>query len=280
MPTLMSFFMRNGQNRAQIERDKALGQYNTEERNQNCQNVYDTILLYGKLTSKEIEKKLEMWHHHLSVKTIQRCIKDDHRIIKNKRYYSIDENARFETRYRDPKKFGLQLYYDMILDSKFLGREVGYDPTTFQKLATIFGAIIMFVFIESSRPFQDKVKGRGKDKGTMTRRYGYGYKDRRQLVDYWANNAIPVELMFRVFTNIFTRRMTEIMRHKPPITAKDLPIEEIENEIEIENKPDNEMTEKQVYECLQMLEESYPEIYKELIDSRKKFMSKIKTPNQ
>ena len=279
MPTLMSYFMRRGQKSAQIERDKALGQYNTEERNQNCQNVYDTILLYGKLTSKEIEKKLEMWHHPLSVKTIQRCIKDDHRIIKNKRYYSIDEKARFETRYRDPKKFGVQLYEDVILASKFLGREVHYDQTTFQKLASIFGAIIMFVFIESSRPFQDKVKGRGKDKDKdkgIVRKYGY--KDRHELVDYWANNAIPIELMFREFTTIFTRKMPEIIKHKPNITAKDLPIEEIENEIEIENKPDNEMTEKQVNDCLLMLEESYPEIYEELIDSRNKFMSKIKTP--
>jgi hypothetical protein len=263
MPTLMSYFMRKGHNSAEIERDKALGQYNTDERNQNCQNVYDIILLHGKLTSKEIEKKLEVWHQPLSIKTIQRCIKDDDRIIKNKRYYSIDEQARFETRYRDPKKFGLQVYKDAC---KFLGREVDYDPTTFKNLSSIFGAVIMFVFIESSRPFTDKVKPKPKDKGLMSRRR-YGYKHRRDLVDYWANNAIPIELMFRDFTNIFTRKMSEIMRHKPPIVAKDTEL------------PDNEMTdENQVNECLKMLKDSYPEIYEELMDSRNKFMSKIKNP--
>ena len=44
---------------------------------------------------------------------------------------------------------------------------------------------MMFVFIESSRPFTDKVTDKGKDK-TMS------VMGREDLVDYWANNAIPI----------------------------------------------------------------------------------------
>ena len=221
-----------------------------KERKANCQKIYDVILIYGPITTAEIIKILKGWNSPLGERTIERCIKGDSRIIKNKRYYSIDEKARFEIRYRDPKDLGRQIYDSVLLDRGFQ-----YNQSSMKNLVNIFGVIMMFVFIESSRPFTDKVTDKGKDK-TMS------VRDREDLVDYWANNAIPIEQMFRAFKFIFTRNMAERMRHKPVL--------------DVEQKTYNEMTEEQVNESLTMLEQTYPDIYKHLIAAKEKFMSQIK----
>ena len=55
-------------------------------------------------------------------------------------------------------------------------------------MITRFGAIIMFNFIEASRPFEDK---------KMSTR------DRDDLVEYWAQKSVPLSSMFDAFRRIF-----------------------------------------------------------------------------
>jgi hypothetical protein len=55
-------------------------------------------------------------------------------------------------------------------------------------MITRFGAIIIFNFIEASRPFEDK---------KMSAR------DRDDLVEYWAQNSVPLSSMFDAFRMIF-----------------------------------------------------------------------------
>ena len=135
-----------------------------KERKDNCQKIYDVILIYGPITTAEIIKILKVWNSPLGERTIERCIKGDSRIIKNKRYYSIDEKARFEIRYRDRKDLGRQIYDSVLLDRGFQ-----YNQSSMKNLVNIFGVIMMFVFIESSRPFTDKVTDKGKDKTMSVR---------------------------------------------------------------------------------------------------------------
>ena len=75
-----------------------------------------------------------------------------------------------------------------------------------QDMVNIFGAILMFIFIEASRPFHDtdprtqdeNIKPRIKDR-----------TDRQGLINYWVNNAIPIEWMFRAFTMVFNWKRSE-----------------------------------------------------------------------
>jgi hypothetical protein len=113
-----------------------------------------------------------------SPRTIERCIKGDPRIIKNKKYYSIDEWARLETRYLNPKRFGLYVWNDVVLSKS---ESYTYDRVTMRQMVETFGAIVLFAFIEASRQFQDNLKG-VKDK-----KY---YKERNDLVLNWAMNSV------------------------------------------------------------------------------------------
>jgi hypothetical protein len=169
----------------------------------------------------------QKWNHTLSKRTIQRCIESDPRIIKNRRYYSVDEQSRYETRYLDPKGFGLDVYHDVIGNKPF-----AYNDKSMLDMITRFGAIIMFNFIEASRPFEDK---------KMTAR------DRDDLVEYWAQNSVPLSSMFDAFRAIFNSRPNE-----PYI------------------KPVNEMEQPKIEECLKMLEKCCSNVYNDLAKHKKK----------
>jgi hypothetical protein len=235
---------------AERRKDKDFGEIHRDERIQNCQNVFDIILMYGKVTTTEIQKTLENWNSPLSKRTIQRCIEDDSRIVKDKRYYSISQEARFETKYRDPKKFGPQLIHEV------LNTGYGYNKESMKNMINAFGAIMMFAFIEASRPFVDKVKGKGIS----------STKDKDDLVQYWASKAIPIEMMFQAFNWVFTRQLSEIDLR--------IPID-LKKPAKVLKGPYNEMTEDQVKECHMMLRKIYPDIYEGLKSARKKFVDEI-----
>ncbi len=245
-----------------------------EERKRHCQEVYEAIIsLQNRAKTKEIKEWLDhinelknetleteairtynsaryLWtkkdkedyvkknrHYTLSPRTIERCIQSDPRIIKNGWYYSIDEEARFETRYLDPKGFGLKIYKDVIGDKAFQ-----YSDKSMSDLIKRFGAIMMFIFIEASRPFQDKRMNN---------------HDRDDLVDHWAKNAIPLNEMFSAFKIIFNWRSLE--RKHGDITLR-----------KSYKRPANEMEQTQVEECLLMLERACPDIYKVIAGLKKK----------
>jgi hypothetical protein len=179
-------------------------------------------------TKKDKEKFVkDEWTRAPSERTIERCIENDPRIIKNGLYYSVDEEARYETRYLDPKGFGREVYNDVIQ-----GKHFAYTDKSMLDMITRFGAIIMFNFIEASRPFVDK---------KMTKR------DRDDLVEYWAQNSVPLRSMFDIFRMTFNWR---------PDKSRD--------------KPAYEMDQTQIDECLKMLEKCCPNIYKELAKHKKK----------
>ena len=129
----------------------------------------------------------------ISVRTIQRCLQNDSRIIKKGKYYTVDEETRFETRYRNPQRFG---YF--ISDEVIYNKGYGYDKTAMEKMINIFGAITLFVFIEAAKPFKDKFNFENKKNGFL---------DRRDYIKYWALNAIPLKSMFEAFTLVFTNEV-------------------------------------------------------------------------
>ena len=57
-----------------------------------------------------------------------------------------------------------------------------------REMINIFGAMMVFAFIESSRPIRD-------EKASI--------RDRRDRINYWAQNTIPIEAMFEAFTMVF-----------------------------------------------------------------------------
>jgi len=59
--------------------------------------------------------------------------------------------VRFETRYRDPKKFAFRL-----LDEVILSRGFGYNDKSMKEMIIAFGAFMMFTFIEVYMPIVDK----------------------------------------------------------------------------------------------------------------------------
>jgi hypothetical protein len=218
----------------------------SNERTQNCQSVYRAILLLGPITTTEIHKVLKEQKNPLSSRTIERCIKDDPRIIKNKKYYSISDESRFEIRYLNPKHFAAQIWANLLLNRKF-----PYDSISMKTMIEIFGSILVFAFIEASKPFQDKLKGRSKK---------MEYEDRNALVTYWALNSIPLDYMFRTFTSTFNFRSLplEEQRTKPLSPF-------------LSGEPRNEMEQFQIDQCFSMLKENYPDIYKDLVNVRNRF---------
>ncbi len=255
--------------------NKHLNDRRIKESQQNCQRVYNAIItLHNKAKTKEIKQWIDSiidlqnevlkdegdrryespyydltkkdrddfvknnWDEPIPLRTIQRCIEKDNRIIPNGLYYSVDEQSRYETRYLDPKGFGVNVYNDVILNKHFR-----YNDKSMLDMIIRFGAIIMFNFIEASRPFADK-------KMIM--------RDRDDLVEYWAQNSIPLSSMFESFTIFFNWRLAEKMRGD-----KSIPSKSYEN-------PVKEMEQSQIDECLKMLESCCPDIYKDLTKHRKK----------
>jgi hypothetical protein len=212
---------------------------------ENRLTVYEAILSLREATINQISEILKKRRTPLSLRTIEQSVKSDSRIIKNKRRYSIEEWARVETRFLNPKRFGLQMWNDVILSK---AESYLYDEATMKRMIETFGAIILFAFIEASRKVHDKPGNLKNEKD---------YRDRNNLVLHWAMNSVPLDFMFRTFASVFNYR-----------TAPGIPIPPIE-------KPDglarDEMNELQIRECLSMLEKNYPDMYKDLVNAKKTF---------
>jgi hypothetical protein len=209
----------------------------------NCQNIYEIILVCQEATTAQIEEILEKRNQPLSRRTIERCIAEDDRIIKNKRYYSIDHWARLETRYLNPLRFAYQLWSDVLLPRRYSNDVMGM-----RNMMEAFGAILMFVFIEASRPFQDKLKGVGKR---------MDYKDRNDLVSHWALNSIPFNYMLSTFMSVFNYQLQD-GKPSPGIMKPT-------------GEPRDEMSDKEIQNYLVMLEKNYPDLYKDLVTAKKRF---------
>lgn len=133
-------------------------------------------------------------------------------------------------------------------------------------MVNIFGAILMFTYIEASRPFHD-TDSRTQDKNIKPRIKDR--TDRQGLINYWVNNAIPIEWMFRAFTMVFNWKVSEQSQKRR---------ERIQKGIELPEPPPadydrsgNEMEQSQVDQCLDMLKKSFPDIYKDLIRAKDNF---------
>ena len=115
---------------------RSIGNDRIKEKNQHKQDVYDA--LYSLETIINIGKKArvkDIWwwldertkqenknikngkdkKETLSIRTIERCLKDDHRIVKDGWCYYIDYEARLESRYLRPECFGHDMF-DAVMD--------------------------------------------------------------------------------------------------------------------------------------------------------------------
>ena len=251
-----------------------LGKAKQQEKREHCQRVYDAIIsLQNKAKTKDIKKWIDSinklknetveleayrmsndrynvwtkkdkeeflkqnWSHSLSERTIERCIKNDSRIVKNGWYYSVDEDARFETRYMDPITFGQKVFDDVVGKQPFNPNQI--SERDMSEMIQRFGVLIMFIFIQASRPFED-------NSNTVS--------DRDVLVEYWAKKAIPLDRMFGVFSLVFNMSLAKLRNIK----------------LDWKNRSKNEMTQSQLDECLGMLERSYPELYNDLASYKRK----------
>ena len=69
-------------------------------------------------TKKDMEKQIQQNKKHtMSKRTIERCIKEDPRIVKDGQYYYINDEARFERRYQRPEMFGEDMRYALFKGS-------------------------------------------------------------------------------------------------------------------------------------------------------------------
>ena len=226
------------------EKHQSFGKKQSDKREGNCQKVYEVILAVQEATTAQIDQILKKRNEALSKRTIERCIKKDDRIIKkNKKYYTIDEWARLETRYLNPLRFAVYIWSDVVSSESFT-----YDDLGMRKMLEMFGAILMFVFIEASRPFHDKLKGKGK---MMT------YKDRNELVKHWAINSIPLDFMFSTFASVFNHKLS---------VGKPLP-----GIMKPNGAARDEMNDLQIGECLDMLRRIYPDVYNALANTKNRF---------
>ena len=226
------------------EKHQSLGENQSKKRRENCQKVYEVILAVQEATTSQIHQILKKRNEALAIRTIERCVKEDDRIIKkNNKYYTIDEWARLETRYLNPLRFGVHIWSDVVSSESFT-----YDDVGMRKMLEMFGAILIFVFIEASRPFHDKLKGKGK---MMTD------KDRNDLVKHWALNSIPLDFMFRTFISAFNYRMSP---------AKPFPAA-----LKRTGETRDEMNELQIRECFDMLRRNCPDVYNDLANAKDRF---------
>jgi hypothetical protein len=226
-------------------KDQEWGERKSDLRRDNHQKVYEVILSLREATTRQIRDMLQKRKAPLSLRTIERCIKGDPRIIKNKKYYRIDERARLETRYLNPKRFGLYIWNDVVLGKS---ESYSYNGDTMRQMVETFGAIILFAFIEASRQFQDNLKW------VKDQKY---YKARNDLVLFWAMNSVPLDFMFRTFASVFNYK-----------TAPGKPLPAI---VKPNGTARDEMDDLQIRECLDMLEKNYPDIYKDLAYAKNRF---------
>lgn len=236
-----------------------IGEESTELRRQHKQEVYEALLdLRKKVKIKEIWLRLDLktsvinqqtedkiraiynskvynWTRKdmlkeiqqnkkktIAKRTVERCIKEDPRILKDGPYYYIDDKTRFERRYQRPEFFGRDLLHELV-GKMSIPPTISLEECT-SDLIRRFGAIVVFAFIEASRPFEDKA---------------LSLRDRGHLVHYWAQNAVPLYQMFNYFQAILGNDKIHI--------------------------PTSEIEKPRINEILKALENSNPDLYKDLL---------------
>jgi hypothetical protein len=184
----------------------------------------------------------------ISVRTIQRIIKKDNRIQRDGRHYFVNRKKQFETRYQEPKKFGDFVYMDFMDKSwpdisrdKLSGNESEADRRWLEfhmrEMMTRLGVFMTMMFIEASKPFKDKTLNEW---------------DRKALVDYWIQNAIPIDSMFR--------NVLHIMNHFRIRLGKDM----FEDR---EGLAHYELDQKSITKLNSMIKRIHPQLYEEWINS-------------
>ena len=201
----------------------------SKRKERHCEEVYDAVYRMHKMvTSKDIENyllekfQIENKKHEeelnrkyengdinkseivlmrrrfkpITLKTIQRCLKFDHRIDKISHYYFVSKQ-RFDSRFLDPIDYGRHITQSIAGD---------YLPTNIMKkdmeqLITRFGAVMLFCFIEAVKPFRQK---------------GMSVRDKEDLVYYWALNSVRVDYLFDLFQGVFQQRQREVDWIRPP----------------------------------------------------------------
>jgi hypothetical protein len=203
------------------------------------------MLKRAKIT--EIYAYIKKNNMKISVRTIQRCIASDPRIKQDGWYYSIDDKARFENRYMTPKLFGGFLFSEFmrsLIIRQPLFSEMGSLPqekllelleSRVKEMVNRFGVFMIFTFLEAVKPFRDK---------SMTQR------DRNDLVDYWAMNAVPLAEMFMNFRMV-------LHNFKSPL----YPQADTSNPLD---KSRAEMLEGIIEKVHTIMKDNYPDTYDEL----------------
>ena len=132
-----------------------------------------------------MEKQIQQNKKHtMSKRTIERCIKEDPRILKDGQYHYINDEARFERRYQRPEFFGEEMRHALFQGNYFTSPSV---DRLMHEFIRKWGALMMFIFIEAVRPFEDK---------------SLSLRDRADLVRYWVKNALPLDEMFLTFQTL------------------------------------------------------------------------------
>lgn len=241
----------------------------TKEDNQ--QAVFDALVELGELsTTKEIREHLESKNHELnkkfelkaqemfendelhsrkdmrkyisehksktmSIRTIERHIREDKRIKKKYDRYYITDKARDEIKYLNARILGNELLNNLSIQS--------YTKLTVEQyvseLVQRFGALVVYSFIEGARPFEDN---------------SLNAYEKDRLVESWIQNAIPIQVMYTYFHAIFSNRN----------------IEEYDPETESMDELDNET----IMTLVQALKKKYPHIYENMYRARLAIMGK------
>jgi len=211
------------------------------QKRNNRQDIFDALCYFEKVTAKELwkwlnfVKKDKKWRINsrkpLSLKTVQRYLKDP-RVIKEGWNYRVNDKARFETKYLKPEDFALDMYHEFIG-----GKSLGVDKAEIMKEFVMdIGALMVFTFIEASRPFEDN---------------SFSARDRNELVQYWVKNAFPTINLFFAFQAYFSEHdRTKRAGAKAP----------------------NEIDNLNLKKILEIFERAYPERYKNLLQARKQLV--------
>jgi len=191
----------------------------------------------GEFTTKEkdeyIKKNIKTSMH---IRTIQRHLKEDQRIVKDGRYYLIHNNARFEVRYLKPDTFGFDILREMGFILKDNSKRNGFEKNV-KECITSFGAFVFFIFIEAVRPFEDP---------SVISPF-----ERNDLVEYWARNAIPVNRMFQKFRIAFA-------------------YDDYDDITKVKNLPTIEFSRAKIRRLLRIMKKLYPELYARLSLARER----------
>jgi hypothetical protein len=243
--------------------NKALGRLKLDEDERNKQEIYSILYLKKKATSQNIWKSLDRYtmlenqkikdqendeyekglitknkrdlnikkrfRKTISLRTIQRHLKDDKRIIKNGRYYSIHDVARFEVRNLYPEAFGSHFFGPIFnFGLKYNKTSIGLE-SNLKEFIIRCGILLIYNFIEASRPFKDP---------------SMSIREKKDLIEHWAIHGISIIEMFDMFQVMF---------------------QEDGNNKELSTY---EISDNNIGRLLGAMEKLFPKIYQTLIEAR------------